>query len=340
MAPKVVVTGANGHVGMAVTRDLLANGYEVRATVRDAADPAKVKHLRAAAAELDASERLEIASADLMSADAWPEVLAGVDGLFAVAAVFQTRSKNPDEEIVKPSTEGGIALLQAAADAGVARIVYTSSVAAIGGHPVGRSKTEEDWNEDFSLPYTYAKTEAERRAWEVAEERDLDLRVVNPSMVWGPFFARHTPSTEVAAGLLNGAYPAAPKSAFSIVDVRDVATVHRLVFEDDVASGRHIVSGDHGSMIEIGRRVKEIVPEAKPPRFQAPWSLLYLNTLFEGVLSIFGRTPSITWTVVRSIRRGGDAMLDASKAKSLGWEPIPFEKTVRDTVDWIRDNDL
>ncbi len=129
----VVVTGANGHVGTALTWDLLSHGYRVRATVRDATDPAKVDHLRAVAVELDAADRLDIRSADLMSSEGWPEILAGVDGLFAVAAVFKTRSKNPEEEIVRPSTEGGIALLEAAADAGVPRIVYTSSVAAIGG---------------------------------------------------------------------------------------------------------------------------------------------------------------------------------------------------------------
>jgi dihydroflavonol-4-reductase len=302
-------------------------------------DSAKTSSLKAAASELGATDRFEIHSADLMSNKGWPEILTGADGLFAVAAVFKTRSKNPDEEIVKPSIEGGISLLEAAADAAVPRIVYTSSVAAIGGQPLGRAKNEDDWNGDFSLPYTYAKTEAERRAWKVAEKRGLDLRVVNPSMVWGPYFTRHTPSTEVVKGLLEGAYPAAPKSSFAIVDVRDVATIHRLVFEDDNASGRHIVSGIDGRMIEIGRLVKSQYPEAKPPRFQAPWPFVYLNALVEQALSIFGRTPSITWSIVRSIRRG-DAQLDTSKSQALGWTPIPFDETIRDTIEWLRQNDL
>jgi len=335
----VVVTGANGHVGQALTRELLTHGYHVRATVRDASDSAKTSGLRTAAADLGASDRFELHSADLMSSKGWPEILAGIDGLFAVAAVFKTRSKNPDEEIVKPSIEGGISLLEAAADAEVPRIVYTSSVAAIGGQPIGRRKNEDDWNKDFSLPYTYAKTEAERRAWTVAEKRGLDLRVVNPSMVWGPFFTRHTPSTEVAKGLLEGAYPAAPKSSFAIVDVRDVATIHRLVFEDDNATGRHIVSGTDGRMIEIGRMVKSQYPEAKSPRFQAPWAFVYLNAIVEQFFSIFGRTPSITWSIVRSIRRG-DAQLDTSKSQALGWTPIPFDETIRDTIEWLRQHDL
>lgn len=339
MAKKVVVTGANGHVGTALTKDLLEHGYNVLATVRDAEDPSRTDHLREIANSLGAEERLSIRSADLMKHPPWADILSGIDGLFAVAAVFRTKSSDPENEIVRPSTEGGIELLRAAAEAGVPRVVYTSSVAAIGSLPGGRPKTEDDWNQDATLPYTRAKTEAERLAWKVAEETGIDLRVVNPTMVWGPHFARHTPSTHVARSLLKGGFPAAPKSSFAIVDVRDVATVHRLVFEEDSASGRHIVSGEHGKMFEIGRRFKAAVPHSRPPRFQVPWFVVYLWATLDMMKGALGLKSTLNYRIVRSIK-GGDSWVDTSKSRGLGWEPISLEKTILDTAEWIEKKGL
>lgn len=338
MAPKVVVTGANGHVGAALTRELLSHGYSVVATVRDKSDECKTAPIRSIATELGASERLTIESADLMANPDWSSILRGVDGLFAVAAVYATRSADPENEIVRPSTVGGINLLREAAKAKVPRVVYTSSVAAVGSLPEGRAKTEEDWNEDATLPYTKAKTDSERLAWRVAKETGLDLRVVNPSMVWGPDFARHTPSTEVAVKLLRGGYPAAPKSSFGVVDSRDVASLHRIVFERDDAEGRYICSGDHGSLVEIGRRFKESCPEAKPPKVTVPWIVVHAFALIDEIKAFFGFEGTLTQKVVRSLKRG-DAWMDTSKARGLGWTPLPFETTVRDTVDWINAHD-
>lgn len=339
MAKKVVVTGANGHVGTALTKELLEHGYDVIATVRDAEDPSRTNHLHEIANSLGASERFSIRSADLMKNPPWDEILSDVDGLFAVAAVFRTKSSDPENEIVRPSTEGGIELLRAAAKAGVPRIVYTSSVAAIGSLPEGRPKTEDDWNQDATLPYTRAKTEAERLAWKVADETGIDLRVVNPTMVWGPHFARHTPSTHVARSLLKGGFPAAPKSSFAIVDVRDVAIIHRLVFENDSASGRHIVSGEHGKMSEIGRRFKSAVPRSRPPRIQVPWFVVYLWATLDMMKGSLGLKSTLNYRIVRSIK-SGDSWVDTGKARALGWEPIPFEKTIIDTVEWIEEQNL
>ena len=337
MSPRVILTGANGHVGTALTRELLEHGYFVRGTVRDVNDASKTEHLLKHAAELGASDRLELVSADLMDADCWAAVFEGEwDGLFQTAAVYQTESKNPEKEIVEPSIIGTLNPLRAAAAAGVKRVVYTSSVAAIGGLPVGRPKTEADWQTNFSLPYTYAKVESEKRAWALAEELGLDLRVINPSMVLGPYFERHTPSTEVIENMMKGAYPAAPKITFGIVDVRDVASAHRIAFEADT-EGRHITSTETLMMMEVGRRVKAIDPKAKTPKFTAPWIVIYLNLGVDWFFGLFGKKRTITLPLVRNMR-SGDSYMDNGKLSALGWNPRPIDETLADTIAWIKAN--
>jgi nucleoside-diphosphate-sugar epimerase len=327
MSPRVILTGANGHVGTALCLELLEHGYHVRATVRDVNDPKKTAHL-------PKHDRLELVNADLMDADCWAAVFEGEwDGLFQTAAVYQTESKNPQEEVIDPSIIGTLNPLRAAAAAGITRVVYTSSVAAIGGLPAGRPKTEADWQTNFSLPYTYAKVESEKRAWSLAEELNLDLRVINPSMVLGPHFARHTPSTEVVQNMLKGAYPAAPKITFGIVDVRDVASAHRIVFEADT-EGRHITSTETLMMMDVGRRIKAIHPKAKTPKFTAPWLIVYLNLGMDWFFGLFGKKRTITLPVVRNMR-SGDSYMDNSKLRALGWNPRPIDETLKDTIDWI-----
>ena len=327
MTKRVILTGANGHVGTALTLHLLEAGYFVRGTVRDVNDSSKTAHL-------PTHPNFELVSADLMDAESWTTVFEGEwDGLFQTAAVYQTEAKDPQKEVVEPSIIGTLNPLRAAAAAGVTRVVYTSSVAAVGGLPEGRDKTEADWQTEFSLPYTFAKTESEKRAWALAEELGLDLRVVNPSMVLGPHFARHTPSTEFIADMRKGAYPAAPRLSMGLVDVRDVASAHRIAFEAET-SGRHIASTQTLWMKEIGTALKAIDPKAKTPKFTAPWTLVYLNLGVDWFLGLFGKKRTITLPVVKSMRHG-DAFMDNSKLRALGWEPRPLEETLKDTVEWL-----
>lgn len=334
MTGRVILTGANGHLGTALMAHLLEAGYHVRGTVRDADDDSKTTHLHQFAEMLGATSRMELVSADLMDADAWPAVFEGEwDGLFQTAAVYATEAKDPEKEVVEPSIIGTLNPIRAAAAAGITKVVYTSSVAAVGGMPEGRPKTEADWNTEFSLPYTYAKTESEKRATALAEELGIDLRVVNPSMILGPHFARHTPSTEVVHNMRRGAYPAAPKITFGIVDVRDVASAHRIVYEAET-SGRHIASTETLYMLELGKRIKAVDPKAKTPKFTAPWMMVYLNLGFDWFLGLFGKKRTITLPIVKSMRRG-DAFMDDSKLRALGWEPRSLDETVMDTVAWL-----
>ena len=230
----VLVTGANGHVGYTLTKLLVERGYNVRASVRDKENKELTKNLN----EFD----VEIVSLDLMKPETIEPAMENIDGVFQVAAVYKSWARNPEDEIINPSIIGGINVLECAHNAGVKKIIFTSSTAAIGrSGPNGRALTEKDWNSESKHPYSYAKTEAEKRAWDFSREMDLDMVVMNPTAVIGPYFHRHTPSTFLFDKILKNELPRLPPQTFGYVDVRDVALAHIFAYENKNAEGRHIL---------------------------------------------------------------------------------------------------
>ena len=164
----VVVTGANGHIGNNLCRQLLENGYTVRGTVRS----------------LDKAPELEMefVEADVLDEQCWDKALEGAVGLFHLATIYATSGDG--QVILDTANKGTEIVFRAAVKAGIKRIVYTSSVAAIGSTPKGVVKDESNWNDNFSLPYTQAKTESEMLAWELAEELGIDLRYQSKWCTW------------------------------------------------------------------------------------------------------------------------------------------------------------
>ena len=200
---KVLVTGANGHVGFSLAQLLKEKGYAVRASVRDRRDLGKTAHLKALG--------VSIVEADLMKPETLTAAMEGIEGVFQVAAVYSTYARNPQKEILDPSLIGGINVLEAAHAAGVQKVVFTSSVAAVGTVEAGgKPRTEADWNERAIDPYTRAKTEAEKRAWAYAQDKGLNMVSILPAAVIGPDFYRHTPSTQMFELLLRGRMPFLP----------------------------------------------------------------------------------------------------------------------------------
>ena len=141
---RIFVTGVNGHIGNHIVRDLLEHGYRVRGSVRDLKDESKTAHVLAHASDLGLEDRLELVEGDVLDADGWAEMLSGCDGLFHTAAVYSTRGTATT--IIDTANKGTTHLLHAAAEAGIERIVYTSSTAAVGTAPKGKTKDESVWN--------------------------------------------------------------------------------------------------------------------------------------------------------------------------------------------------
>ena len=314
----VVVTGANGHIGNNLCRQLLEHGYNVRGTVRS----------------LDKAPTLdmEFVEADVLVAEDWDNVLQGATGLFHLATIYATSGDG--QLILDTANHGTENLFRAAAKAGISRIVYTSSVAAIGSSPKGVVKDESNWNQNFSLPYTQAKTESEKKAWKLAKELNLDLRVINPSGVLGGSFSRPTPSTDIIGDAMKGKYPVVPKIPLAFVHVDDVATAHRLAYEKDEANGRYVLAPHQGGTIhDLFKSAKKMYPKMKFPRFGIPLWMMPIVVFQDWLIGLFTGKRMITRSAAKAFTDGDSKCSNLKAENELGMTWKSYEEMIQDTVE-------
>jgi len=278
-AEKVLVTGASGFIAKHCIAELLRRNHPVRATLRNLGRADEVRR-SVALAGADAAG-VELVTADLLSDAGWAEAMDGCTYVLHVASPFPiTEPKDPDD-VIRPAREGALRVLRAASDAGVKRVVLTSSVVAITlpwpEAPLGHVFTEKDWTNperpDITT-YVRSKTLAERAAWDFvkSEAKAPELTVVNPAFVLGPALDPDlSTSHEVLRLMAIGAYPAAPKVGFPISDVRDVAITHARVMTHPQAAGQRFLSANGFlRLYEIGQLLAATLPDLKRkvPKFQ------------------------------------------------------------------------
>jgi dihydroflavonol-4-reductase len=310
MAERVLVTGASGFIAGHVIAELRSHGYRVRGTARRPVDG------------LD-----DVVTADLSRDDGWAAAVEGCDYVMHVASPFPNETPKSDDELVRPAVDGTLRVLRAAADAKVKRVVLTSSIAAVSsGHRDGAVRTEADWSiVDRGPAYPKSKTLAERAAWDFARESGVDLVAVNPGMVLGPLRgATVGTSVKVVHRLLTRDVPASPKMGFALVDVRDVATAHRLALRTPAAAGnRYILAGEHVWMRDIAAVLAE---EFNPLGYRVPTGSL--PTL---LLRVMARFDSSIRPVLDFV--GRRELVSADKAhRELGWTMRPVRDTILDTA--------
>jgi nucleoside-diphosphate-sugar epimerase len=329
-AKTVLVSGGSGFLGGWCVIELLRRGYEVRTTVRDLAREPEVR--AAVGSEVEAGERLTVLAADLLSDDGWAAAVEGCDHVLHVASPFPpVQPKDPDELIV-PAREGTLRVLRASLDAGVERVVVTSSVAAVTGarKPPDRPLTEADWSDPDNpklTPYARSKTIAERAAWDLAAERGATERLatVNPGAILGPVLGEgRSYSLQAVERLLQGT-PGIPRIGFSFVDVRDVADLHvRAMTAPEAGGERFVAVAQFLWMADLAAVLRERLGEraAKVPTRNVPNLLVRAMGLFDpGIRSIAGQL-------------GKQTTLSSEKAESaLGWSPRPPEETIVDCAE-------
>ena len=211
-------------------------------------------------------DRLSFIAADLENDAGWPEAVAGCEYVLHVASPFPPNIPKHEDELIVPAREGALRVLRASRDAGVKRVVLTSSFAAIGygQKPQTTPFDETNWtdpNGDDVLPYVKSKTLAERAAWDfIANEGgDLELSVVNPVGVFGPVLGPdYSTSILLVQRLMDGAMPGCPRLYFGVVDVRDVADLHIRAMTHPAAKGERFlaVAGDFMSILDIAKVLK------------------------------------------------------------------------------------
>ena len=225
----------------------------------------------------------------------------GCEYVLHVASPFPATIPKHEDELIVPAREGTLRVLRAARDAGVKRVVMTSSFAAIGyGHDTrtGSSSearraqerfTEKDWtnpNSEDVMPYMKSKTLAERAAWDfiAREGAGLELSVVNPVAVFGPVLGSdYATSILLVQRMMDGALPGLPRLCFGVVDVRDVADLHLRAMTNPAANGERFlaVAGDFMWIVEIAKVLKARMGEAakRVPTRQLPNWLVRLAAL-------------------------------------------------------------
>lgn len=319
----VLVTGGSGFLGGWCVVELLRHGHRVRTTVRDLGRESGVR--AATASQVDAGERLSVFAADLTDDAGWAGAVEGCDSVLHVASPFPpVQPKDPDELIV-PAREGTLRVLRASMDAGIRRIVLTSSVAAIAGAagPGSGPLTEQDWTDPDKpglSPYVRSKTIAERAAWDFMGEAGATdrLAVVNPSAILGPALSDdHSFSLQAIQRLLNG-MPGIPRIGFSFVDVRDVADLHlRAMAAPDAGGERFIAAGPFFWMSEVAALLRDRLGEvaAKVPKRNLPDLLVRAAGVFD---------PGIR-SIVNQLGTRYEYSSEKSESR-FGWSPRPAEE--------------
>lgn len=327
---KVLVSGGSGFLGGWCVAELLQRGYDVRTTVRNLKREGDVR-ATVAAAGADAGDRLEVVAADLTSDDGWADAVDGCRYVLHVASPFPPEQPKDPDELIVPARDGALRVLGAALDAGVERIVMTSSVAAI--HPQresteGAPLTEADWtdpDDGSKTPYTRSKTVAEQAAWSLVEERGAKekLATVNPGAIIGPALSDdHSFSLQIVERLVEGDMPAIPRLGFSFVDVRDVADLHIRAMTDPAAGGERFIATDEWLWFEdVAGILRDRLGEdaKKVPTRRAPNFLIRGIALFDkSVKSIVGDLGKRSW-------------FSSEKARTkLGWTPRPVGDSIED----------
>lgn len=330
---KVLVTGATGYIAKHCIIQLLEAGYPVRGTVRSLSREAELRQIFTK--YLKSDEQIEFVEADLLNDDAWDNATAGCNYVLHTASPLPTEIPKDENELIIPAVHGTKRVLNAALNAGVKRVVLTSSEAAIiNGHDESKhSFDENDWtNTDRNiLPYPKSKTLAERAAWDfVRENPALELAVINPSLVIGPVLEKRVnSSTEVIYRIMKGMYPAMPRLGWDFVDVRDVATAHIAAMTVAEAAGKRFCCTNEWAWLIDVAKVLDSHFSGKGYRIatrKMPDFLIRFIAIFDDGVRMF----------ISDL--GKEIQFSNQRIKQvLNWEPRPLEESIVDAAQSLID---
>ena len=314
----ILVTGASGFIGWHIARRLRERDHAVRALVR------ATSKLR----ELDA----EPVVGDLRDHASLDRAVAGCGVVFHVAADYRLWAKDPDE-LYRSNVDGTRNLLEAARNAGVERVIYTSTVGCIGmpgdeNTPVALA--------DMSGPYKRSKFQAEQIAVEFAHS-GFPVVIVNPTAPVGDHDFKPTPTGKIIVDYLRGEMPAFVDTGLNLVDVRDTAEGHILACERGRSGERYILGCDNLSLEQIFALLERI-SGIKAPGWRIPYGVAYAAGVASTTwANLTGHEPRVPLDAVRMARK--KMWVSSQKAKrELGFTPGPVDAALRRAVEWFRAN--
>ena len=320
-----LVTGGTGFIGANLVRELLADGVRVRVLARPGGDRRALEGCP-----------VEIVEGDLLDPSSVRSAVRGATHVYHVAADYRLWAPDP-RALYRANVDGTRHILDAASEAGALRIVYTSTVGAVG---IPSDGTPGDETTPVSLhemvgAYKASKFLAERVAEELAA-RGAPIVIVNPSAPVGPLDIKPTPTGQMIVDFLHGRMVASLDTGLNVVHVRDVARGHVLAAQRGRVGERYILGNQNLSLLEIFRLLAGITG-IPAPRFRVPYAAAWLAAVgMEGVSRLTGRAPRVPLTAVRMARKR--MHFSAAKAvRELGLPQTPVDVSLADAVHWFVD---
>ncbi len=321
---RVLVTGGTGFVGSAVLRALLSRGYGVRVLVRP-------DSTRGNLADLDC----EIAEGDMTDRASLLRAMKGVRFAFHVAGDYRLWARNP-EEIVRNNVEGTRAVMGAALQSGVERVVYTSSVAVLKPIPgVAADETSRMPEGEATGAYKKSKIAAHALVEAMIARDGLPAVIVSPSTPIGPRDIKPTPTGRIIVNAAMGRMPAYVDTGLNLVHVDDVAEGHVLALERGKPGGHYILGGQDVTLRAMLASIADCAGR-RAPRIRLPRAPIYPLALAAEITGrLTGRTPFLTLDGLR-MSKHHMFFSSAKAARELGYTARPFEAGIRDAISWFR----
>lgn len=325
---RALVTGTSGFVGSAVARRLAADGHDIRVLMRPTSDRRNLDGMQ-----------VEIVEGDLAESQSLKAAVHGCDAVFHVAADYRLWVPDGGASMYRANVDGSRDLIRAACDAGVGRIVYTSSVAVL--YPLPGTEIADETAKatvgDMVSHYKKSKFLAEEAVMQLVREESAPVVIVNPSAPFGPRDIKPTPTGRIVLDAAKGRMPAYLDTGLNAVHVDDVAEGHMLAYDKGEIGERYILGGDNLTLREIIEIVTDYVGRSGPwlklpraPLFPVAWTA-------EMAARITGREPVVTVDALRMAAKHMYYSSDKARAK-LGYDPRPARQALTDSVDWFRAN--
>jgi len=320
----VLVTGATGFVGSAIARALLARGHSVRVLVRPSSN-------RANLAGLD----LEVVEGDIRDARGVESAMRNVRYVVHAAADYRLWTRDP-HALIENNVVGTRTVMEGALAAGVARVVYTSSVATLALRPRGEpaDETRRVAAQDAVGAYKRSKVLAEREVETMIAHDGLPAIIVHPSTPIGPRDIRPTPTGRIIVEAASGRMPAFVDTGLNLVHVDDVAQGHVAALQRGEIGARYILGGENVSLADMLREIARATGR-RAPGIKLPRRLLYPAALVtEAMATLTGREPFLTRDGLR-MARNPMYFTSARAERELGYRARGYAEGVRDALEWF-----
>jgi len=321
---KVAVTGASGHIGSNLIRELIRKGHQVRVLYHK--DNSGFEGLP-----------VEVIPGSMNDQDALTRLVTGTDIVFHLAAQISINGKN-DKRLLDKNIEGTRNIIEAIRRSGNMRLIHFSSIHALEHEPLDQVMDE---NRPLALTdpiyYTQSKAYSEQIVLK-AVTNGLDAIILNPTAVIGPFDFKPSLMGQAIVRFYKGRLPALIPGGYDWVDVRDVVQAAINATTKGKTGKRYILSGQWKTIKTLGQEV-HYLGGRKIPCIRVPfWLAIAAVPLFRLLAWLSGRIPLYTYESLHIIKNGNPAISSLLARNELNYQPRPFEGTVKDTVAWYREN--